>query len=114
MAKMSKKKLQEIIEREEPGARLVEGATGRDADRLAATDFDTPDVSQLREKFLGSSDAAAAESAESAASDEGDDDDDVAIVSVEKGGKTDPWDRASRAKAFVVSEKEDRVIGRQG
>jgi hypothetical protein len=112
MAKMSKKKLQEIIEREEPGARLVEGATGRDADRLAATDFDTPDVSQLREKFLGSSDAAAG--AESAESDEGDDDDEIAIVSVEKGGKTDPWDRASRAKAFVVSEKEDRVIGRQG
>lgn len=107
MTKMSRKKLQEIIEREEPGARLVEGAPGRDAERLAATDFDTPDLAQLREKFLGPSDA-------SASADADDDDDEIAIVSVEKGAKSDPLDRASRPKAFVVSEKEGRVIGRQG
>jgi hypothetical protein len=110
MAKLSKKKLQEIIERAEPGAKVVEGATGRDTDRVSSTDFDTPDVAQLREKFLGSSDSAPA----AAASENDDDDDDVAIVSVEKGAKKDPWDRASRAKAYVVSEKEGRVIGRQG
>jgi len=106
MTKMSRKKLQGIIEREEPGARLIEGVPGPNAERLAAVDFDTPDLALLREKFLGSSDAAPLTDAV--------DDDDVAIVSVEKDSKRDPLDRASRPKAFVVSEKEGRVIGRQG
>ena len=108
MAKMTRKKLQEIIEREEPGARLVEGASERDAERLAPTDFDTPDLEQLREKFLGSAEPDSATPADA------DDDDEVEIVSVEKEHKGDPWDRASRPKAYVVSEKEERIIGRQG
>jgi len=33
---------------------------------------------------------------------------------LEKKQKTDPWDRRSRPKAVVVSDKEGRIIGRQG
>jgi len=104
---LSRKQLQEIVEKEDPDARLVEGVVGKETDSIAATDFDTPDLDQLREKFLGETDARPA-------ADTAEDDEDVAIVSVEKRTKTDPWDRSARPKAMVVSEKEGRVIGRQG
>ena len=122
MAKLSRKKLQEIIEQADPSAKLVDTSVEAGARRTAAPDFDTPDLDQLRAKFLGE-DAAptppkaakaakagkAGKAAKAPAPDE-----DVSIVSVEKKQKRDPWDRASRPKAVVVSDTEGRIIGRQG
>jgi hypothetical protein len=119
MAKLSRKQLQEIIEQADPNSKLVD--TSAPADRpTAESDFDTPDLDQLRAKFLGA-DAAleptkptkkkakASKAAKAPPAGE-----DVSIVSVEKKQKTDPWDRSSRPKAVVVSDDEGRIIGRQG
>ena len=109
MAKLSPKKLQQIIEQADPGSRLVDTRAAGEVAPTAAPDFDTPDLDQLREKFLGKTDARKAAKAKAPAPAE-----DVSIVSVEKKQKRDPWDRSSRPKAVVVSDNEERIIGRQG
>ncbi|HEX2384609.1 MAG TPA: hypothetical protein VHI95_18345 [Acidimicrobiales bacterium] len=112
MAKLSPKKLQQIIEQADPGSRLVDTRAAGEVAPTAAPDFDTPDLDQLREKFLGKTDARkAAKAAKAKAPAPAED---VSIVSVEKKQKRDPWDRSTRPKAVVVSDNEERIIGRQG
>ena len=113
MAKLSAKKLQQIIEQADPGSRVVDTGAGGARGAAAAADFDTPDLDALRQKYLGAAGDAkktgkAAKAKAPAPADE------VSIVSVEKKQKRDPWDRSSRPKAVVVSDNEERIIGRQG
>jgi len=109
MAKLSPKKLQQIIEQADPGSRVVDTGAGGALGATAAADFDTPDLDALRQKYLGKS--AARKPTKPKAPAPGDE---VSIVSVEKKQKRDPWDRAARPKAVVVSDNEERIIGRQG
>jgi hypothetical protein len=127
VAKLTRKKLQEIIEQADPSTQLVDTNAAGDRPATAAADFDTPDIDQLRTKFLGENAApeatkpakSAKKSAKKSATaksakPKGASDDDISIVSVEKKQKSDPWDRGSRPKAVVVSDEEGRIIGRQG
>ena len=126
MAKLTRKKLQEIIEQADPSTQLVDTKAAGDRPATTAADFDTPDIEQLRSKFLGedvareptkpakSTKSAKKSATARSAKPKAGPDDDISIVSVEKKQKTDPWDRGSRPKAVVVSDKEGRIIGRQG
>ena len=89
MAKLSRKKLQEIIEQADPSAKLVDTSVEAGARRTVAPDFDTPDLGQLRAKFLGegrdpkpAKAGKAGKAAKAPAPDE-----EVSIVSVEKKQK---------------------------
>lgn len=116
MSRLSRSDLQAIIERELPGSQLVETDDDAGPHRAVATDFDTPDVEVLREKFLGTKprrrktpqDDAGKVEAEPAP------DEDVTIVPVRTTQRGDAWDRSTRPKAVVISEREGRIIGRQG
>ncbi len=133
--KLSREELNEIIERDVPGTRLVE--TSHDADPRvvrAPADLDSPDIDTLREKFLGRSKKKANVSPVRASapgkrraaksrdvakptparSSPGDDDDDVEIVTVTPKRPVEALDRGARPKAVVVSSKAKKVIGRQG
>ena len=119
VAKLTRKKLQEIIEQADPSSQLVATEAPGDRSAAAAADFDTPDIEQLRSKFLGE-DAApdatkpAKRAKPKSAKPKSAPNEDISIVSVEKKQKSDPWDRGSRPKAVVVSDDEGRIIGRQG
>jgi hypothetical protein len=116
MASLSDDELNEIIERDMPGHRLVRRAGDERADSGNAApdqvDDVSPDLAELREKYLGeSADAASADTADSTPKPRNTDDE---IVIVEPKERTDPLDHGSRPKAIVVSGKERRVIGYQG
>ena len=125
MAKLSKQEIEEIVERDMPGYKVVQHETP-DADERAAernADQVAPDIDTLREKYLGESENSAAESEnpgheadaspETAADDAGDNADD-AIIAVQPKEAGDPFDHAARPKSVVVSGKDRRVIGSQG
>jgi hypothetical protein len=105
MATLSNRELQDIIERDAPGSRLVDA---RPASAATDTDTDvgTPDLERLRGKDGGAArDVAHADS---------DDSDDVQIVTIAPKEAADPWDRGSAPKSVVISTKTKRIIGRQG
>jgi len=128
MAKLSKKELQQIIERNLPGHKIVEGAEkdeGPAGARDPATssgaqvEADTPDIASLRRKYLrkrfltaGGEDAPGT----AGAFDEklGADSDDVDIVLVESKNSSDPLDRRSQIKAVLIDTKTKKIIGAQG
>lgn len=132
--KLSREELNEIIERDLPGSKLLETASDSDLRSLRApADLDSPDIETLRERFLGKSKQATAMRASKSASPAKrdttaatdakksiprrppkSDDDDVEIVIVTPKRPTEALDRGSRPKAVVVSSKEKKVIGRQG
>lgn len=130
MGKLSRKDLEEIVERDLPGSRLVEKAAGQDPEGLRAGPEEvTPDVAMLRRKYLGTDEAEAGPGEEypgglesgaeadagTAADEDGDDDaDDAEIVAVEPAAVADPLDRGSRAKSVVVSSRDRKIIGSQG
>jgi hypothetical protein len=128
MAKLSKQEIEEIVERDMPGYKVVQHETP-DADERAAernADQVAPDIDTLREKYLGENENSAAESEnpgheanaspETEADDTGDnaDDADDAIIAVQPKEAGDPFDHAARPKSVVVSGKDRRVIGSQG
>lgn len=119
MAKLSREELEDIIERDAPGTRMVKrDATADPRSVRAQPEETTPDLETLRRKYLGTDAApAATEEAVGDAEDDAageDDDDDDEIVAVEPAEPADPWDRGARAKAVVVSGKDKKIIGRQG
>jgi hypothetical protein len=125
MAKLSKQEIEEIVERDMPGYKVVQHETPDADERAAETNADevAPDIDTLREKYLGESENSAAESEnpgheadaspETAADDAGDNADD-AIIAVQPKEAGDPFDHAARPKSVVVSGKDRRVIGSQG
>ena len=130
MAQLSHNELQEIIDQDLPGYRVVERLTHAEDTPRPKADRSGPSISKLREKYLGARRTAGSrddsENAESGdapgASDEpggteSDDDPENAedsIVVVERAETSDPFDHRSRPKTVVVSGKDRRVIGSQG
>jgi hypothetical protein len=127
MAPMKREEIEEILQRDMPGYRLVRRGLaprgGLDARPLLAQGG-TPDLDTLKRKYLRDKyravDATISETgeAESEASDAsnspdtlGDEDE---IVAVEPETAPHPWDRASRPKVVVISGKEKRIVGHQG
>ena len=120
MAKLSKKELEDIVERDMPGYRLArqaaagqEGAAGdAAADHADAT---TPSLNQLRQKYLSSKYGVADSARPQADADGGEHnhdsnlDDDDEIVTVEPTNATHPWDVTARPKVVVVSGREKRI-----
>jgi hypothetical protein len=111
MARLSDEELNEIVERDLPGHRVVRRKgedAGADADP-ARLDVDevSPDLAELREKYLGDA------SPDAVPEDLGENTDDE-IVIVESTDPADPLDHGSRPKAVVVSGKDRKIIGYQG
>jgi hypothetical protein len=120
MAKLTDKKIANIIQQEMPGYRLVNKQTDELAldslrSKFAPAESVAPDIEELRRKF--STDANSSSTADSAdvssyAEDENNNDE-VRIVAVEPESKTDAFDRSERPKVVIVSDKEG-IIGYQG
>jgi len=131
MGKLTREELQQIIERDLPGHRVVasqnepvEEAISSDA---SSTDLGveaaTPDLATLRRKYLRkkylSEDTLDAEEAADASveaerlADEDSDDDDE-IVLVASKNSSDPLDRRSQVKAVIVDTRTKKIIGAQG
>jgi hypothetical protein len=127
MAKLSKQEIEEIVERDMPGYKVVRHEEGVD-ERAAQAEPDevAPDIETLREKYLGDAEDIAAENENSGANDavpeneaaenpnDNADNADDAIVAVQPREPADPFGHASRPKTIVVSGKDRRVIGSQG
>jgi hypothetical protein len=118
MARLSDEELNKIIERDMPGHRLVrrkgdEPAGGGDAAASErAVDDVSPDLAELKQKYLGDSGGGADAAADAQGPPAENTDDEIVIV--EPKGRTDPLDHGSRPKAVVVSGAERKVIGYQG
>lgn len=129
MPQMSREEVASIIDREMPGYHVVSPdeplpADAEPAGGADAPDAGTPDLDQLRRKYLhnpGAGGGTAADRAEAAAAaapgadsadDAEDDTVDDEIVAVEPDDRTDPWDRAKRPKSVVVGK--EGIIGSQG
>ena len=102
MVKLSENELQDIIERDAPGSRLIHTVSQATSDDVS-TDSGTPDLERLHDKHDSN-----------AAADAPTDDGDVQIVTIGPKEATDPWDRGSAPKSVVISTKTKRIIGRQG
>jgi hypothetical protein len=121
MAKLTRDQLQEIVERDAPGMKLVDRNPEADALTVRASpDLDSPDIDELRAKYLGPAEAPASDAAPRRARRgaraepaDADDDDDVEIVSLTPE-KADARDRVNQTKAIVVSGNKGRIIGQQG
>jgi hypothetical protein len=129
MTKLPRKRLEEIIRKNIPGARLVERAPDADPRSLrAAPEADSPELDALRRKYLGDSGAgSSSDSAEvspsepappsdTAGDEEGATDEDYEdeIVSYAPESPVDPLDRGARPNTVVISGKDEKIIGRQG
>jgi hypothetical protein len=127
MSKLSREELQKIIAEDLPGYRVAkehegsaEDAAPTDASINATVEADTPDISDLRtkylrDKYLGEA-AGILETEDTAgidsAAEENPSEDEIVAVTPEN--PANPWDRGARPKATVVSAKEKKVIGQQG
>jgi hypothetical protein len=128
MAKLSKQEIEEIVQRDMPGYKVVHHEEGTDERAVEASpDEVAPDIDTLREKYLGDSENTAAEGnnpdgegSEPAPvetenhTDSDEENTDDAIVAVQPEQTSDPFDHAARPKTIVVSGKDRRVIGSQG
>jgi hypothetical protein len=124
MAKLSKQEIEEIVERDMPGYKVVRHEEGVD-ERGAQAEPDevAPNIETLREKYLGDAENIAENensgANDAAPEDEADENDnadnaDDAIVAVQPKEPGDPFGHASRPKTIVVSGKDRRIIGSQG
>lgn len=119
MAKLTPKRLEEIVRKEAPGYRVArppsDAADARQQLSADAAEETTPDVEQAKRKPAPSRSvqepADAVHPARAKAADASDDDDQ--IVALEPEMPVDPWDRGSRPKSIVV-DGTGKVIGRQG
>jgi len=130
MAKLSKQEIEEIVQRDMPGYKVVQHEEGADERAVEANpDEVAPDIDTLREKYLGDSENTASEGSNPGGEgneptpveadaenppDSDEDNTDDAIVAVQPEQISDPFDHASRPKTVVVSGKDRRVIGSQG
>jgi hypothetical protein len=117
MAKLSKEEIEEIVERDMPGYKVVQHEEGTDERAPeAGVDEVAPDIDTLREKYLGKTENPGHEADTSPTTDADDDeaDADDAIVAVQPNETADAFDHAARPKSIVVSGKDRRVIGSQG
>ena len=117
MAKLTDEELQEIVQRDLPGRRVVRRASrfAADAARDAASNAEAqaPSLADLRRKYLGEEDGGI--TPDFAALDAGhtnNTDDEIVVTSSAQG--SDPWRRGAGPKAAVVSGSERKVIGAQG
>jgi hypothetical protein len=114
MAKLTQEELEEIIERDAPGHRIV--SRGQDEDLLAPSvtpDEGTPDLARLRLKFLGT-DAVSDGADEVAEGSDNPGSNDVEMVTIEPDERATPWDHGSKPKVVIVSGKQRKIIGSQG
>jgi hypothetical protein len=110
MARLPKREIEKIVERDMPGYTVVQqGAEGEDRARPAEPDETAPDIGALRQKYLGP-DAASDEDAPDDDSPNTDDE----IVVVQRKGAADRFGGQGRPKTVVVSGKSRKVIGSQG
>lgn len=128
MSRLTKRELDEIVDRDLPGYRVVqrsepseENAPQLEADQVA------PDIEELREKYLGddgdvggepdSHRAGAPSGRRSASGSRGTgvaSNKDDEIIVVEPKNSDAPFDHPARPKTVVVSGKDGRVVGSQG
>jgi hypothetical protein len=110
MARIPRQKIEAIVQRDLPGYEVVDSHSSvHDAAHVQA-DQATPDIDDLRRKFLGEQAAMAIAPAEDAASAEREtagDDDELVVVKPEGAG-------LAPAKRVIVSGRTHRVIGSQG
>jgi hypothetical protein len=108
MARIPRQKLEAIVQRDLPGYEVVDShSTVHDAAHVQA-DQATPDIDDLRRKFLGERAAMApAGDAASAERETAGDDDELVVVKPEGAG-------LAPAKRVIVSGRTHRVIGSQG
>jgi hypothetical protein len=110
MSQLSDRDLQEIIEREMPGYKVVQrrDRAAADSGLQAEADEIGPEIEELRKKYLGEDAVDAADAREDQ------DDDEAEMVVVQPKEATDPFDPSSQPKTVVVSGKDRRIIGSQG
>jgi hypothetical protein len=127
---MSKKEIEEIVERDAPWLEPAERPEGQDVSLTKVEPEDVgPGIDELRKKYLGdsgSSDAGENDSLEPDPSKpragednpgHGDVDADELedeIVAVRPKEAMDPWSHGARPKNVVISGKTRRIIGSQG
>jgi hypothetical protein len=127
VAKMSEEDMDEIIKRDLPGFKVARKPDALDArSRRAEADVSSPDLNELRRKFLGRDSAtedaqedgdgsdAAGDEAPAGADPESDEEYEDEIVPVEPEAGIDPSDQRSHSKVAVISGKDQKVIGTQG
>jgi hypothetical protein len=113
MSKLPREELERIIERDAPGHTLATPQEGQDErSTRAEPEESSPDIAQLRRKYLG--EEAAADAAEGADAGTGGAEAEDEIVPVQRTDAADPWDHESRPKTIVVSGKDKKIIGSQG
>lgn len=115
MAQLSKTALNKIVARDLPGYEVMKRNSAADRAAHAAADEVAPDISKLRQKYLGKSAPPNADSAKPAADSKGpaaNTDDEIVVV--QRRNTDNPFDHPSRPKTVVVSGKSKRVIGSQG
>lgn len=116
MARLSSKELDQIVKRDMPGYSVVHRAA-RGVDRRAKPGPDevAPDISKLRQKYLGESEAEAdvmSRPRRGASRRTQNTDDEIVVVQPKRS--KDAFDPPSRPKTVVVSGKSKRVIASQG
>jgi len=115
MAKLSRKDLEKVVEKEAPGYEIAGSGSASDAagDAAPSADEATPDLEQMQRKYGGDDASGSASDGPAAAKSTKPLNDDDTIVALEPKDPADPWERGSRAKSIVVSNT-GKVIGRQG
>jgi hypothetical protein len=112
MTKLTKEEAAQIVARELKGFRMASSSSfsaDRDEAPLGASaDLGTPDLTELRKKYLTRNADAAPNGLAPMA------DDDDMIVAVEPENPADPWSRSARPKATVISGSKKTIIGSQG
>jgi len=130
MTKLTSEEIDRIVEHDIPEYRVdksVDHNTGRDSDgdsaRAASVEESTPEIDELRKKYLGDSgevfpsdstahtDSATDTAPSGSAMREEPQDEIVAVTPKES---SHAWDRGARPKAAVISGSEKKVIGHQG
>jgi hypothetical protein len=120
--RMSKEQIEEIVQRDMPGHRVVHRATAEDAGDVAlSVDQGTPDIDELRRKFLGDERQAVhamdddIEFDGGASADAGDEQDFAdEMVALQPADRSRPWDQGSKAKVVIISGKDQKIISSQG
>lgn len=116
MARLKREEIEEIVERDLPGYKIVPESETEARPVRAEPDEAGADIEALRRKYFGE-EALASDSASVSDADEPEDSEenaDDALIAVQPEKATDPYDHTARPKTVVVSGKDRRIIGSQG
>jgi len=115
MARLSKREVDKIVQRDLPGYTFAGRARAGPRDERSAEGASAdvaPDIAKLRRKYLGESDTGAEDAAGTPAGGQKNTDDEIVVV--QPKSRNAPFDHPSRPKTVVISGKKRRIIGSQG